>query len=200
MECPKNLEQVIFLRLWPKTMSWKLQNCHNIYIVPKFHPTQVTHQTQITIAQVTYSCTQERSKSTKAHSSYMSCQTHTSSIIGSTCSCQHYSFCQHYRQNTKAHTSSQLPTSTQQLQPRRWPTKGILLHSHIHTQDKCSFLCLPCSCQPSPWPCSDFPLSFQFFPQAQEHLLSKLLQWLGELTVGIHYQQETPHTLPRTNT
>jgi len=72
--------------------------------------------------------------------------------------------------------SYNLPTSTEKLQPWRWPTLRIVLHSHIHTQDKCSFQCLPYSCQLFPSPFSDFSLSYQFFPPPQGLQLSKLLR------------------------
>jgi len=106
---------------------------------------------------------------------------------------------QHYSFNTKAHTSLELPTSIQ-LQPCQWPTPRILLHSHIHTQDKCNFPSLPCSCQPFPSPHSDFAPSYQFFPPARELLLSKQLQWSRKLEVDNHDPQGTPHIPPQTNT
>lgn len=105
----------------------------------------------------------------------------------------------HYCPPQQVNTSSELPTSIQ-LQPSQWPTPRILLHSHIHTQDKCNFPSLPCSCQPFASPRSDFAPTYQFFPPARELLLSKQLQWSRKLEVDNHDPQGTPYIPPRTNT
>ena len=57
----------------------------------------------------------------------------------------HHCLLQHYSYNQKG-----------------WTTLGML-HLDSHTQDKCSFTCIPYSCQPFPSPCSDSALSYQFF-------------------------------------